>query len=540
MSVNKPGLAKLNIPKKVLDSASFKTVTANKLTTSTRTGFGIMAQRSKVGTGAIFNVKQYHSESISAQRHALNDNRIQLNNNIISAPVFTHVENNGINKYAAALTAVSMLADTLNQLGGLGSLSVGGKTPAHDDNGGKVDNNSADAAALKDMKNAKDSTSLRAAIEAAESERISMNSELSQLESQLPSMKEASEAATRQLTDLEPKVKAKEAEVDKKEKNVSNKEEALAGAERDKNSALKVAQNMESAVGQAATDYTAASTALVEAEATLASTPKTKTGPDGKTQVPNEPAYSNAQRAVEDAKRQKDNAKSALDTARENHANAVKNYEAQINNYETAAQSVQTAKDELKTATGEYEKAQQELNELKKQEADANAKVKEYEDALDKQKKLTKDIEKYGTEITEQKTRLTELENKEKKELENTNSQMNSLSDKIDKRNANIDTTDGLSFMEKRKLKKNEKNSEKYEQLTDTRDELQRKMNYTDLYSDKSKAETIGTKTFRTGSYNGETLYMIGAKPVTQAEFEAEKRKAEAVNSSDLSMPGLV
>ena len=84
MSVNKPGLPKLNMQQNTLGSASFKTSTASKLATSTRTGYGVMAQRTKVGTGAIFNVKAYNSDSISAQRHALNDNRTVIRNNNMS------------------------------------------------------------------------------------------------------------------------------------------------------------------------------------------------------------------------------------------------------------------------------------------------------------------------------------------------------------------------------------------------------------------------------------------------------------------------
>ena len=41
MSVNKPGLPKLNMQQKTLGSASFKTSTATKLASSTRTGYGI-------------------------------------------------------------------------------------------------------------------------------------------------------------------------------------------------------------------------------------------------------------------------------------------------------------------------------------------------------------------------------------------------------------------------------------------------------------------------------------------------------------------
>lgn len=525
--INRPGLAKLNTQSSTLGSASFKATTANKLASSTRSGqsYGIMAQRSAVGTGAIFNVKRYNSASISAQRHALNDNRtIIRNNNVIGTPIAPHncSGNNAMNKYAAALAITGMLTKTLGSLtsikGSSGDSAISKLNNMQKTNGGSA-MESKDLPALSAMSDAKDSTSLRAAIETAEADKASMQSELAQLESQLPSMKETSEAATKQLKELEPKVDAKEKEVKQKENIVSDKETALSAAEKDKASKLEVAKNMEAAVGEAATNYTKASEALVNAESTLASTPKTKIGPNG-VEVPNEPAYSNAQKAVETARKQKQEAQTKLDEAKANHEKAVGNYEKSITAYEKAAKDVQTAKDELKTANDELEKSQKELNELKKQESDANGKVKAYKEALDKQKDLTKNIEKYGDNIKSQKTRLAELEKKESEELRNTNEQMNSLSNKIDARNGKIDTKDGLSFMEKRRLAKNEKNSAKYESLTNTRNELQERVNYTKL-SKMAPTYTFNGTTFRQAEFGGDTLYMVGAKKVSAEEYQA-------------------
>ena len=251
VSLNKPGLAKLNMKNNSLGSASFKVATANKLSTSTRTGFGIMAQRTKVGSGTIFNVKAYNSDSISANRHALNDNRtIIRNNNFVGVPY--HTENNSMNKYAAALAVTSMLAQTLGQLGSLTSSSnVPTNNPKNNGNE-KLSASSKDLTSLNAMRKATDSTTLREAIETAKSEQSSMQSELTQLEAQLPSMKEASEAATKQLQDLEPKVSEKEKDVKQKENTVAEKESVLSAAEKDKKSKLKVAKNMEAAVGEAA------------------------------------------------------------------------------------------------------------------------------------------------------------------------------------------------------------------------------------------------------------------------------------------------
>ena len=103
---------------------------------------------------------------------------------------------------------------------------------------------------------------------------------------------------------------------------------------------------------------------------------------------------------------------------------------------------------------------------------------------------------------------------------------MNGLAAKIQTRNGKIDTTDGLNLAEKRRMKKNEKNAQAYEQLTGTRDNLQQQVNYTKLY--KTPGEPVGGKTFRKGSYDGETLYMIGAKRVDEKTYKDEMAKLKA------------
>ena len=535
MTVNKAGLVQLNI-KSNSGSGSLRTTASTRLATTTRTsvpGFGIMAQRSAVGTGAIFNVKQYNSMSHSMLRHELNDNRVKVFNNVGGGYYMNLPSSNSSdNKFAAALMAVSTLAsiagtviDALQSDDGAGTTNRTGSnnttsSPAKSDSS---------TPSLNDMKNANDSTTLRGAIETAETDKAEMQSELNTLEGKLPSMKEASEAAKKELEALKPKVEAKQKEVEQKEKNVSDKEKVLDAAERDKTSKLNVAKDMEAAVGKAAENYTKASEALENAKATLASTPETitKTNPGGTTTTEPNPAYKQAQEAVKQAEQQKENAKKELDKAKEGHEKAVANYEKAIEAYEKSASDVQTAKDLLKTANNEYETAQKELNDLKKQESSANGKVKEYENALNDKEKLTKNIEKYDNEIKEQKERLTKLEQEEEKELNDTNNQMNSLSDKINKNNGKIDTTDGLNFMEKLRMKRNEKNSDKYDTLTDKRDKLQERVNYTKLSKMLPEYTSSSGVAFRKAEFGGETLYMVGSKKVSAEEYQQQLKEAQ-------------
>lgn len=96
------------------------------------------------------------------------------------------------------------------------------------------------------------------------------------------------------------------------------------------------------------------------------------------------------------------------------------------------------------------------------------------------------------------------------------------MSDKIAGKDGILGTSD-----DKKKLK-----SKDQEKLNNAKT-LQRNVGYTDLY--KTTGEKIGSKTFRTGSYNGETLYMIGARRVDKAEYETEMRKQRGIEQDNPS-----
>ena len=55
---------------------------------------------------------------------------------------------------------------------------------------------------------------------------------------------------------------------------------------------------------------------------------------------------------------------------------------------------------------------------------------------------------------------------------------------------------------------------------------MQRNVNYTKLYK-QPPTETINGKEFRTAPYDGETLYMIGAKKVDKTTYDLKKGLAE-------------
>ncbi len=108
-AVNKPGLPKLNMPKgPSAKPADFKHNTASKLSTATRTSFGIKAQRSD--TRSIFNAKAYYGSSLDNTTKSLNASRTPLfiNNFGKGGHVCNH-NNNGKNTLAGIMSAMGVL-----------------------------------------------------------------------------------------------------------------------------------------------------------------------------------------------------------------------------------------------------------------------------------------------------------------------------------------------------------------------------------------------------------------------------------------------
>ncbi len=111
MSVTRPGVQKLNM----LNVSSPKAAIAANLGSASRStgvSYGIFAQRSLTGSGIHLNNRAFNSASISATRHALNDNRTALFNNIGVAPhrCNNNNGNNTMNKFMAGMMAMNMMA----------------------------------------------------------------------------------------------------------------------------------------------------------------------------------------------------------------------------------------------------------------------------------------------------------------------------------------------------------------------------------------------------------------------------------------------
>lgn len=208
-SINKPGLAKLNTQSTTLGSASFKSTTANKLASSTRSGqsYGIMAQRSAVGSGAIFNVKRYNSASISAQRHALNDNRAVIRNNNIVAPPTAHncSGNNSMNKYAAALAITGMLTKTLGSVVSASKSSNAAQTSSVAKNG--------TAGVINELATAKNSADIQKGLAKVETE-------MKDYETKIAKAEETISKETKLKSENETKLKDTENQISEQNQNL--------------------------------------------------------------------------------------------------------------------------------------------------------------------------------------------------------------------------------------------------------------------------------------------------------------------------------
>lgn len=545
-----PGLQKLNIPQNKATTSFSKTsssstssdlkhVAARNMSNASRatgaTSYGIFAQRSKVGSGGIFNIKTFYGDSIAAQRRYLNSNRQVIDNNFYGNQKCSGSDN-GMNKFMAGMMAANMLAQLGAQTADAvksmkGTSSVKGSKNTNNSNNVGGNNDTKLPASLSAMKGAKDSSTLRGAIESAKADKSGMEAELKTLESKLSEMKEASEAATKQLEELTPKVNAKKAEITAKKANVTEKE----GEVKKQEANLKIAEDRlagcNTAFKEACAQYDQAETGLkrangnlTSAEATLGRTPKEING------QPN-PAYEKAQKAVEQAKTAVAEAKRSLEKAEQAKQEAAGTLDQAKADNNTAKQkyfdvqeNLKDAKTALKTSEQELKQLQEELAPLEAQQSDAQKQVDAYKKAVDQQTELKSNITSLDAEIPAQEKRLTELENKEAKGLKGAKSTILQMADKLAGK-------DGILGTEDDKKKLGSKDQKKLDEAKD----LQRNVNYTKLYQEQGTK--IGNQTFRTGSYDGETLYMIGARKVDEQEYNLKKGLAETNQNLASQMP---
>lgn len=202
MSVNKPGLPKLNV--KSDTQASFKSALSSKLATTQRSSvsYGIFAQRSD--RSKIYNPKAYLSNSTSATRHALLDNRVKVfNNNMAVSPARVASTDNS-NKYAAALMAMNMLSQTISPL-------INSKADAKGDT--KTNTKSSAEGAISDLTNAKNSAEIQKGLEKLDTEMKGCDTAITDAGKDIDN-------ATKAKTDAETALKNAETGIESEKQNI--------------------------------------------------------------------------------------------------------------------------------------------------------------------------------------------------------------------------------------------------------------------------------------------------------------------------------
>ena len=223
-AVARPGLQPLKIQQNNKDNTSkagstpttLKASVSQSLTNAQRaTGgvsYGIMAQRTAVGSGAIFNVKQFNSNSIAMQRYQLNANRVRVNNNIV-APKAQNCSGSS-NKFNDALVAMQLLNKTLGSLAAAKTDKSSGTKQPDGAGGTKTSDLSGILSQLNSAKTSGD----------VESALTSIKGKLATIETETPKLQKEVEDAKANEEKAKTSLKTTNESIDNEKQNVQKQE----------------------------------------------------------------------------------------------------------------------------------------------------------------------------------------------------------------------------------------------------------------------------------------------------------------------------
>ena len=202
--------------------ASFRQTTAAKLATASPatgqrtssignrgTSFGIFAQRTGVGTGAVFSNKAYFGASLDAQRRALNANTGFFIDKDYRKH-FSKASNayDDMNKFAAALAATKILGE--------GVASIIKATKSDDTSGTKAPKGSADAI-INNLKNAKTSGDIEKGLS-------EVKSKLSEMKTKMPELQKNIDNDTKTKADTQTKLDKTNDSISSEKQNITKQE----------------------------------------------------------------------------------------------------------------------------------------------------------------------------------------------------------------------------------------------------------------------------------------------------------------------------
>lgn len=223
-AVARPGLQPLKIQQNNKDNTSkagstpttLKASVSQSLANAQRaTGgvsYGIMAQRTAVGSGAIFNVKQFNSNSIAMQRYQLNANRVRVNNNIVAPKA--HNCSGSSNKFNDALVAMQLLNKTLGSLAPAKTDKSSGTKQPDGAGGTKTSDLSGILSQLNSAKTSGD----------VESALTSIKGKLATIETETPKLQKEVEGAKANEEKAKTSLKTTNESIDTEKQNVQKQE----------------------------------------------------------------------------------------------------------------------------------------------------------------------------------------------------------------------------------------------------------------------------------------------------------------------------
>ena len=388
---------------------------------------------------------------------------------------------------------------------------------------------SANASPLESMKAANDSASLQSALTAARANQSEVTTQLQTLKSDMIQLENDKNKAEKDLEQLNKDIATQTQVVESKQEAVDTANEKVSNAKRNQDGAKKGLEQATAVmkekddefkqaqigVENAQTALSTAQTNLASANARLASTPATL--PDGSTN----PAYAPAKQAVADAEqavkeKKEDLAKAqqarqeaadAYKAANENQTAAQTKLEQSITLLENAENAQAAAEDEVVKAKKELETEKEKLENLNAQKDAADGVIQKYNDAVEQQTELEKQVADYEKEIPKQEQRLEKLKEKENKEMKGLDGDISKLEKEV------------ADLKAKGKEDKANEKQAKLDGLNARKEELQNIINQRNFVTE------MGTdgKVLKSGYVNGEQVFMIGDKEVSQAEFNAAK-----------------
>lgn len=222
-AVARPGLQPLKIQQNNKDNTSkagstpttLKASVSQSLANAQRaTGgvsYGIMAQRTAVGSGAIFNVKQFNGNSIAMQRYQLNANRVRVSNNIVAPKA--HNCNGSSNKFDDALVAMQIL----NKFGALATAKTDKSSGTKQPDGAGGTKTSDLSGILSQLNSAKTSGDVESAL-------TSIKGKLATIETETPKLQKEVEDAKANEEKAKTSLKTTNESIDNEKQNVQKQE----------------------------------------------------------------------------------------------------------------------------------------------------------------------------------------------------------------------------------------------------------------------------------------------------------------------------